>query len=109
MHCRLSRSLLKAGLVRNKRKSDIRLCIGMATRICKLTYSTGRQNIRKLLLLNGSLHAVIWKQNGHFVLTLEAANYAAFYIYVIKFLLLRNDKNLKTFPTDDKNMVTFPI
>lgn len=69
----------------------------MATRICKLTYSTGRQNIRKLLLLNGSLHAVIWKQNGRFVLTLEAANYAAFYIDVIKFLSKHNDKNMVTF------------
>jgi len=74
-----------------------------------LTHSTGRQSIRKILSLNGSLHAVIWKQNGRFVLTLEAANYAAFYIYVIKFMLLRNDKNLITFPTDDKNMVTFRI
>ncbi len=43
------------------------------------------------------------------IVTLEAADYAAFYIYVIKFLSKHNDKNLITFPTDDKNIVTFPI
>ncbi|ETT62837.1 hypothetical protein C172_16216 [Paenibacillus sp. FSL H8-457] len=43
------------------------------------------------------------------IVTLEAADYTAFYIYVIKFLSKHNDKNLITFPTDDKNMVTFPI
>lgn len=43
------------------------------------------------------------------IVTLEAADNAAFYIYVIKFLSKHNDKNLITFPTDDKNIVTFPI
>lgn len=42
------------------------------------------------------------------IVTSEAANYAASYIYVIKFLSKHNDKNLITFPTDDKNMVTLP-
>ncbi|SMF85925.1 hypothetical protein SAMN05661091_3213 [Paenibacillus uliginis N3/975] len=43
------------------------------------------------------------------IVTLEAADYAAFYIYVIKFLSKHNDKNLITFPIDDKNIVTLPI
>ncbi|NMO95815.1 hypothetical protein [Paenibacillus lemnae] len=43
------------------------------------------------------------------IATLEIANYAVFFIYVIKFLSKRNDKNLITFPTDDKNIVTLPI
>jgi len=43
------------------------------------------------------------------IVTLEAANYAAFYFYDIKFLSLRFDKNLISFPTDDKSFVTFPI
>jgi|GEM_PF-5490853 len=43
------------------------------------------------------------------IVTLEAAEYAAFYIYDIKFLSKHNDKNLITFPTDGKNMVTFSI
>ncbi|MDH6675623.1 hypothetical protein M2277_006331 [Paenibacillus sp. LBL] len=34
------------------------------------------------------------------IVTLEAADYAALYIYVIKFLSKHNDKNLITFPTD---------
>jgi len=32
------------------------------------------------------------------IVTLEAANYAAIYFYVIKFLSKHNDKNLITFP-----------
>ncbi len=43
------------------------------------------------------------------IVTLEAANYAAFYFYVIKFLSKHEYKNLITFPIDDKNFVTFPI
>jgi len=43
------------------------------------------------------------------IVTLEAANYAAIYFYVIKFLSKHNDKNLITFPIDDKNLITFPI
>ncbi len=43
------------------------------------------------------------------IVTLEVANYAAFYFYDIKFLSKHNDKNLISFPTDDKNFVTFLI
>ena len=41
------------------------------------------------------------------IVSLETADYAALYIYVIKILSKHNDKNLITFPTDDKNIVTF--
>jgi hypothetical protein len=34
------------------------------------------------------------------IVSLEAADYAAIYIYVIKYLLKHNDKNLITFPTE---------
>jgi len=43
------------------------------------------------------------------IVSLEAANYAAFYCYDIKFLSKHNDKNLISFSTDDKNFITFPI
>ncbi|MNH46061.1 hypothetical protein D3C79_1086940 [compost metagenome] len=43
------------------------------------------------------------------IVTLEVANYAAFYFYDIKFLSKYNDKNLISFPTNDKNFVTFTI
>lgn len=43
------------------------------------------------------------------IVTLEAANYAAFYFYDIKFLSKHDDKNLISFPTNYKNFVTFPI
>ena len=35
--------------------------------------------------------------------------YAAFYFYDIKFLSKHNDKNLISFPTDDKNFVTYTL
>lgn len=56
------------------------------------------------LLLSSKRILVSGEKN---IVTLEAANYAAFYIYVIKFLSKQNDKNLITFPTDDKNIVTY--